>query len=328
MGKNVQDRNQLLSNYLEGMLSAEEELLLADWLNESSENYQLFKKYITQNQFSRLNSDETVRAWEKLRNRVLSEKRTEVRSSFSRLLKGAAIIVIAVLSGVFASHFWGEYTSKSRLNEIVVPNGNKARLILSDGTRIFLNAGTHFKYPSNFSGSQRKVIMNGEGFFEVAKDRVHPFVIETPKFTVKVTGTTFNLNTYCGDDINSVTLKTGIVTVIHSNHQLKLCPGQKYILNRQTEGSKIEATNLDQFNLWTQGITVIDNLDLDEIRKILERKFDVHIHILNKGYQKIRYSGQFEPYETLGDMLNLIKGASPVKFNYTVDLKRKEVTIE
>lgn len=330
MNTNFQNKIRIFEDYLRGNLSKKDETALADWINTSDENYQLFKKYIAENQFSQSCSGETVVAWQKLKSKI----DCDISSHESRKiiipnwLKVAAIITIAILSGFFANQLIRKDQYSSILNEVIIPNGEKAQLVLSDGTKVFLNAGTHFKYPAVFSKKSRKVIMTGEAFFEVTKDKANPFIIETPEFDVKVTGTSFNLKTYTDDEMNSLTLHTGELTIANEGREFKIHPGEKYILNTQTNESNIDKADLQKSKLWTTGVIVLDNLDLDEIGKILERKFDVQIQFSDEKYKKISYNGQFKPYENLTEILDMIKETSPIKFNYEINEAKDKVTIK
>lgn len=330
MKKNSHYEIRFFEGYLRGNLSKEEEIALYDWINQSDNNYQIFKKYITENQFSQSYSEEIVQAWENLKSKITYHRtlRENRRIIIPTWLKIAAAVVIALLSGFYANQFINENRYSDVLNEIIIPNGEKAQVILSDGTKVDLNAGTYFKYPAVFSKKNRKVTIAGEAFFNVAKDKRHPFIIETPKFNVNVTGTSFNLNTYKEDEVNSLTLHTGEITISNKGQEFKIHPGERYTLNTKTNKFAIVEVDLQKSHLWTEGVIVIDNMNLDEVRKILERKFDVQIKIVEEKYKKIRYNGQFKPHETLEDVLNMIKETSPVKFKYEINMMKKEVIIK
>lgn len=330
MNANPRNETRLFEAYLRGNLSKQEESKLVDWINSSEKNYREFKSYIAKNQFSQPHSEETVRAWQKLKSKITRHpvQRGSREIIISSWMKIAAIVVIALLSGFFASQIVQKDHYSQALNEIIVPKGEKAQVILSDGTKVYLNAGTYFKYPAIFSKEKREVILTGEAFFDVAKDKSNPFIIETPKFDVKVTGTSFNLSTYEEDEVNSLTLHSGELTISRQGQEYKLRPGEKYRLNIQTRKSNIETVNLQRSLLWTEGVIVIDDLNLEEIRKLLERKFDVQIKIADEKYKKIRYSGQFKSHETMEGVLKLIRETSPVKFKYEINETKDMITIK
>ncbi len=330
MDTNSRRETDLFEKYLKGNLSGDEESKLFDCINSSEKNYLAFKKYIHENQFVQNHSEETLRAWQKL-NEKLSRRnlpKAEKKFVIPGWLKVAAVVVVALLSGFFANRLVRTDHYANELNEITVQKGEMAQVVLSDGTTVYLNAGTRFEYPGVFSESDRKVTIAGEAFFNVTKDKSHPFIIETPKFKVKVTGTSFNLSAYQEDKINSLTLNTGEVTIVTENQKYKVKPGEKYIFNTQTLESEIINADLQKSFLWREGVTVIDDLNLEEIRKLLERKFNVQIRITNNSYKAIKYTGQFKSHETLEDILDLIRKTSPIKFNYKINATKDTITIE
>jgi ferric-dicitrate binding protein FerR (iron transport regulator) len=330
MKTNPQKETRLIDGYLRGNLSKKEESMLADWIGSSDKNYQAFKKHIAENQFYQIHSEGTVLAWEKLKSKITRSRSIKENKKFvlPNWAKVAAIIVVALLSGFFANQIIRDTHYNSAFNEVIIPNGEKAQIVLSDGTKVFLNAGTHLKYPTVFSNKSRKVIISGEAFFEVAKDKAHPFIIETPEFDVEVTGTSFNLSTYPEDVLNSLTLHTGEVTIFRAGQIYEISPGEKYTLDTKIEKSNIVKADLQKSYLWTEGVIVIDNLNLEAIRKILERKFNVQIKINDEKYNNIRYSGQFKPHETLEEVLDLIQETSPLKFSYKINETKNEIIIK
>lgn len=330
MDTNSRRETDLLDEYLKGNLSGDEESKLFDWINSSEGNYLAFKEYIHENQFAQKHSEETLRAWQQLSKKLSRQNlpAAEKKIIIPGWLKVAAIVVVALLSGFFATRLVRTDHYANMLNEIIVQKGKMAQVVLSDGTTVYLNAGTRLEYPGVFSESERKVTIAGEAFFNVAKDKLHPFIVETPKFKVKVTGTSFNLSAYKEDKVSSLTLNTGEVTIVTENQKYKIKPGEKYSFNAQTMESEITNADLQKSFLWREGLTVIDDLNLEEIRKLLERKFDVHIDITNKRYEAIKYTGQFKSHENLEDILDLIRKTSPVKFNYNINATKDTITIE
>ena len=323
--------NNLFKGYLHGNLSGEQELRLGEWLTDSDQNYTEFKKYLSENRLIQSYSDETNRTWRQVRQKTFSPKRSHTARTMmiSGWLKIAALIIMAMVTGFYIHSIVGAETNRQAvLNEIIVQKGEKAQVILSDGTHVYLNSGSHFRYPATFSKKKRMVTLTGEAFFEVAKDKINPFIIGTPNFSVRVTGTSFNLMTYPDDAENSLTLHTGKVFINQGKQEYAIKPGEKYILETATGMAVIKAADLQKSILWKDGIIVIDSLDLGKIAKILERRFNVQITIRNENYKKIRYAGQFKPRETLEEILELIKKSSPVKFTYEINKSGTEIIIK
>ena len=330
MNTNFPDNKHLCEGYLKSSLSKSEELKLVDWINSSQTNYLEFKKFITENQFSQSHSEETILAWQRLKAKIAlcpSQRRNTI-TMIPTWLKVAAIVIIALLSGFFVNQVIQKDYYAGVQNEIIVPNGEKTQIILSDGTKVYLNAGTHLKYPAVFSRKKREVTLIGEAFFDVTKDKSTPFIIKTLRFDVKVTGTSFNLKTYQEDLENCLTLYSGEVTIANANREYKIRPGEKYSFNTHSQEAIISITDLQKSILWRKGVIVIEDMNLDEIRKILEREFDVQIRIADEKLKKIRYTGQFKPHETLEEILVMIGETSPVKFKYEINQTKDMITIK
>jgi|TARA_R110002050_G_scaffold300717_1_gene471808 transmembrane sensor len=327
---NPQNQIRLFKGYLQGSLSQHEEISLVDWINSSDKNYQEFKEFVSQNQFAQVDSEEAVKSWRQLKEKISyrSKHKKSKRIFVPAWLKIAAIVVVALLSGFYVHLILDKNDFETFQNEVIVANGEKAQVILSDGTKVYLNSGTHFRYPSVFSRRKREVSLTGEAFFDVAANKSNPFVIETPTFDVKVLGTSFNVKTYLEDDGNTVTLHSGEVTILNEDKEYKIEPGEKYIFNTKTQQSEITKTSVEKSFLWKEGIIVIDDLNLEEICRVLERRFDVRIVIADDKYKEIRYSGQFKSHERLDEILNLIRETSPIKFNYTINGTKDEITIK
>ncbi len=320
---------ELMNGYLNGTLSQAEERELLAWVKESEDNLKVFKQFLADHQFSQSLGDETLQAWEKLKVKLASqpERKSSRVLQLPRWVRVAAIAVIALLAGFFVNQFLQSDMSALALNEIVVPNGEKAQVRLSDGTVVYLNAGTTFSYPAAFSQKQREVILVGEAFFEVSKDRSKPFIIETPDFDVRVTGTSFNLKTYPEDHENSLTLHSGSVEITQAGKNYQLKPGDQYTLNTETHQASVGKGNLAKSRLWNEGGIYLENLDLEEIARVLERKFDVELIIAKEELKVIRYNGQFKAHESLEEVLHVIQKTSPVKFDYELNETKDQITI-
>ena len=203
--------------YLQGTLSGKEEANLVDWINLSEKNFSFFKQYISENQYSQHHSADTNAAWSRIQQKLHTQpnqgKLTKMKVAMANWFKVAAIITIAFIAGVLAKTVNLGVPNDYGYSEIIVPKGEKSHLILPDGSKVYLNSDSYLKYPAVFTKSERKVVLIGEAFFEIAKDQSHPFIVETKKFNVKVTGTSFNLLAYDNDLESSVTLHTGKVVI-------------------------------------------------------------------------------------------------------------------
>ena len=171
---------------------------------------------------------------------------------------------------------------RHRLNEVKVPYGTKTKLELSDGTIVWLNAGSRLAFPSEFKGSNRTVHLEGEGYFEVAHDKSAPFFVKTKKMTVRVLGTKFNVSAYSSDKVVETVLIEGSVSLKTQeglwSKNLVMEPSQKATFN--LEHNEVEVayeSNVEKYISWKDGVFQFSNEDLSRVLRKIERYYNVDI---------------------------------------------------
>jgi Fe2+-dicitrate sensor, membrane component len=208
--------------------------------------------------------------------------------------------------------------TKSQLtyNTIIIPRGGEYKLTLMDGTRIWLNSNSKLRFPSEFGSGIRKVELKGEAFFEVAKDSVHPFVVNANKEQVKVLGTSFNVNAY--SDLNEIvtTLVEGRVEVSDTlfGNKVKLLPNEQYRFNKLTGKTLKQIVDTEIYTAWKDGRFVFENESLEDIMTRLSRWYNVEVSFLNESVKKLRFSGDLTRYDNIDQILELIEVTQKVKF--------------
>ncbi len=219
-----------------------------------------------------------------------------------------------------------DYTNKATVsklvyNELSVPYGKQFDLVLSDGTKIKLNAGTSIKYPVQFLvGKSRKVFLKGEAYFDVAKDKEHPFIINANDINVRVLGTSFNMSYYEEDDEISTVLIEGAVALYEEGKENDkttetiLTPGHKASWNKASKKMMVSKVDIGIYTAWKDGILLFKNTPFHLIKKKLERHFDVVIDNQFIHLDKQVYTASFKE-ETIEDILESFKEDTP--FGYT-----------
>lgn len=174
--------------------------------------------------------------------------------------------------------------SKGKMNTLIVPFGKRSKIILADGSLVYLNSGSQLIYPSSFSQQKREVFLDGEAYFEIAKNKEVPFIVMTPKddYYVKVTGTKFNVSAYKVDHKFETVLEEGFVNVVYENgiissKEMHLIPGEIASWNTVTNEMNVQKVSVENYTMWTQGILLFDNLELNRIIKKLERYYNIRI---------------------------------------------------
>lgn len=244
----------------------------------------------------------------------LSRKTTQRKRSLW-LNRAAAILVLPLLMA--GSYFYLNLPDKDpQTVQYIVPRGEKSNMILSDGTRIWLNSGSTLSYESN--GKQvRKVYLTGEAFFDVTKNKGKPFLVETENYTIKVYGTQFNVRAYDDMTCSETILKEGMVTIsLEGQKTVKLKPGQRFFLNKEKR-YEISDVNPDLYLNWKENILKISNEELESLVIRIERWYGVKIQIEDfERVKHLRYTLTIKT-ESLREMLELMKYVTP--FSYEIN---------
>ncbi|WP_187376891.1 MULTISPECIES: FecR family protein [Butyricimonas] len=205
----------------------------------------------------------------------------------------------------------GVEEKKAKIHTLQIPRGGEYTLCLSDGTKITLNANSKIQYPDRFTGRERWVELEGEAYFEVAKDSGHPFVVRSRGAEVRVLGTSFNVKSYRGE-AQQTTLVEGAVEVANEQRKVRLMPGEQAVW----EGNdfRVREVNTASYTAWTKQRLVFDNEPLEGVLKILQRWYDVEICIENPSLKEVRFTADLPRYEHIKKILDLLEMTTDVKF--------------
>jgi hypothetical protein len=213
-------------------------------------------------------------------------------------------------------------------NTIKIPYGKKFEVQLSDGTLVHLNAGTQLTYPVQFLKSQgRKVQLTGEAYFEVAKDKAHPFTVNAHEVSVEVLGTSFNVDTYMDNTSTDVVLVEGKVSLYKgqktNENQVYLKPGSRGSNIKGQSAITVEEVNPDYYTAWVKGDLVFKNATFNDIIKKLERQYNVTFINRNKMLGKEIFNARFdnEPIEVV---LKYFSDSYAIDYN----IDRDKITIK
>lgn len=242
--------------------------------------------------------------------------------------------VVAVKEGNTLRYDPG-YAEEPLFNELHIPNGRMFTLILSDGTQVQLNSGTHIRYPVKFSKlGQREVSLSGEAYFKVTSDSERPFIVRSGEMATQVLGTEFNVSAYEDERSISTVLVEGSVSLSHVSdpgHKLLLTPGSKGSWNKGEKVLTMNRVDPQLYTSWLHGEIVFRATPFDEMLVKLERFYNVKITNHNKKLERMsidaRYNRGVESIETVMETLRLL-----TPFQYRVKLGSpdgiKEIIIE
>lgn len=208
-------------------------------------------------------------------------------------------------------------------NTIRVPRGGEYVLTLSDGTKVWLNSATDLRFPVRFTGKTREVEIIGEGYFEVAKDARHPFIVRSGEMKLRVLGTSFNVKAYADETIKAVTLVTGKVQVKAGQEENVLLPGwQSTWDERERQLDKCQV-NVEPIISWRMGMFDFAEMPLEELVVQLSRWYDVDFFFVNQNIKKIRFTGAIKRSNSLKFMLDFLEMTSGVRY----EIKGKTVCL-
>jgi transmembrane sensor len=192
-------------------------------------------------------------------------------------------------------------------NTIETPRGGQYRVILPDGTNVLLNAASSLVYPTAFKGAERLVQLNGEAYFEVAKNKDMPFRVRSAGQTVEVLGTHFNINAYEDERSIKTTLVEGSVKVSSSSATSLLSPGQQAVLSRKDNGLiSVRNVNLDKEVAWKSGMFSFEDDDIKSVMRSIARWYDVDVSY--KGdMSDIVFSGEIFRTAKLSEVFEILK---------------------
>lgn len=208
------------------------------------------------------------------------------------------------------------YSDTTRVKEVEwhtlqVPRGGEFVLCLADGTVVTLNADSKIHYPDRFTGDERQVSLEGEAFFEVAKDSLKPFVVKTNDIDVRVLGTAFNLKAY-PDEHQQTTLVRGAVEVFLNKQQVILQPGEQATCIDQE--LRVERVDIRPYIAWKNERFVFENEPLEAVLKKLERWYNITVFIQNPSLKQLRFTGNLPKYENINNVLNILALTTNIKF--------------
>ena len=270
-------------------------------------------------------SDNSVRMaeqeWARLRLKIEAyeeEKRKtdKLRRVFSKIAVAAAIAVVAI-SGVGGVAGAVYCLLPAKYYSISVPLGERSSITLPDGTVVWLNAGSDFQYSDRFNFLNRKVRLAGEGYFEVAKQKGRPFIVEAGSYDVKVTGTRFNVSAYPDDDFSSVALTEGSVEILYGEKEISMQPGQTVTLDK-TSGKFIRGhVENEDPNSWTENRVAFDSITLEHLMTKLSRQYNRNIYIASESLKNRKIHISLRNNESLRDVLNALDDIVPIKYKFT-----------
>lgn len=298
---------ETLHRFFEGKASYREEEEVCNWAEASETNMQ---EYIKERKY-----------FDMLLVHDKKNRKPHISSGnayqLNIILKYAAVIALFIMCSLQVYQLI-QSTTEQEMNMISVPTGQRVNIQLSDGTNVWLNSGSKMEYPAAFTKrkGKREVTLNGEGYFEVAKDAKRPFVVQTGKYDIEVLGTKFNVDAYNKASSFSTALMEGSIQISDKAEPTKkiiLHPLQKAdYINGQLVVEKIQ--NYDIYR-WKEGLLCFEHIAFNDLMKEFEKTYDIQIINKNKNLENYICSGKFRISDGLDFILHVLQ--RDVKFSFS-----------
>lgn len=305
----------IIIRYLENRCSEEDFVLINEWMKESDENAgELFRmeEIYQLGKFPFEEENLVVRAERRLGRRLEQEnqKKQEVFKLRSVLRYAAAIVGVMVLAAGLA------YWFRNKAEELVVASaahGQVREMLLPDGTKVWLNQSSVLKYPRAFEGKERHVYLDGEAYFEVARNHEKPFMVKSPAMDVRVLGTSFNIKCRPDNSFAETTLIEGEVEVKDKSDKgrITLLPGQKAVLNRVTGRMQVKQVDPKMEIVWHNDLIPFEKSSIFQIAAALERFYGVKIILSPDVDSTNTYSGVLKKKDNIESVLNSLRNSIP-----------------
>ena len=295
---------------------------LTDWVSLSADNaryYAEIKDLWESTQAKIPEIAETEKEWFKFLSKIGKRHTKNMFGALSNqqiLFRFAAVLIIGLLFGVLITTFYLKVEPAYITS--VAPVGSVSQTILADGTLVYLNAGSEIRYSPETNKGIREVFLKGEAWFQVEKNKRKPFIVHTPYYDVKVTGTQFNVKSYLSDPEITTTLEEGEVRVCSSDNfkltkTIVLKPGEQVVLNKESKKIFIKKVDTQLFTSWKDNRLMFLNMNLKELIVLLERRYDVDIDVINEEILKYHYTGTIKN-ESILDILEIIQHTLPIEY--------------
>lgn len=306
---------EFLYRYFNRETSEEEEAILADWIDQSNGNKNIFQK---EHEYYNMML-------------LVGEKKQFSTSPKTRLFlvwikefaKIASVVIIMIIFGYFyqTRNITDLAAPTSKIN---VPPGQRVNVILPDGTGVTINAMSEIEYPSLFANGERRIKLTGEAFFDVVHDNNKPFIVETYEYDIVVLGTKFNVESYRDKDIFTTSLLEGKVKIVNkeNSHVFTTLESNQQV---KSINNTLKITSIEDYDIlrWREGLICFKNKPFKLLMEQFEKYFDVEIVINNNKLLERQLSGKIRINDGIENALRIIQ--KNTAFSYKFDSDKENV---
>lgn len=309
--------DQIIARVLSGESSSEDILYLSEWLQADKKNQEefcLLKSYWDA-EVSLNHSILPILSMEKLQQKIDRQQKQAGRKQLWKYFL-PLVASIALLLMLSIRYLQPEAAKPNVEYYTYLTNDNKTNLTMDDGTTIILNKHSRLTYSSAYGTDRRSIKLEGEAYFEVAKDSLRPFCVETGNSSITVLGTTFNVKNEIGSDEIAATLVEGSICFNAKEQKVILKPGQQLTFNKTTKDIGIKPVDTDKYTSWKSGLLKYRSVPFTELIAELKHIYKVEIRIENLQLTdpNIVVSGTFSEEQNIEQILTVIAKSLPFRW--------------
>lgn len=313
---------EIINNVLKNTSSKQEATDVVDWFANSIEGQNYLSESMDRDFYLMeeiANKSDLISPFQSAKILANINKATQRKKISNILFKSVAILipfVFIVSITIYLSTQVGLFGNNDYA-EIYVPKGETMRILFQDGSEAYINSDSKISYPEKFGLRNRKIMLEGEAYFNVSSNKNRPFIVETDKTTITVLGTSFNINAYSNDSIVEVVLDEGEVVFGVDERNYAILPGQKATYNKVDRLTSI--ANLEKSlkeSMWRENVLHFSNTPLYEVVKTLNRRYDIRFVIENSAALEYTYT-LTSKQTTIENILLELQKITPVKFVLT-----------
>ena len=321
--------DKIIERYLSGECSQADIEQILCWLKDSDENCKEWLKLkivsAKSNYIYFSDPKHIENSYKELLERQHIKRKIErdVTHKFTlRFMRYAASILI-LIGLTFILHKYISVGKNPKMLVVTVDENDPVKLlILEDSSKVWLSAGSRIEYPEKFRNKERRVSVEGKVFFNVLKDDNRPFYVDTETYSVKVLGTSFEINAFKYSQTSDVTLVEGNIE-IHDRNQVYLCnlhPGQQFEINKLNKRFTLQKVEAEMYTSWRGGTLEFDGLTFVEIAKVLERHYNVKIIIDEEIKSDKQLVGSLSLQKDINQMMRALELIIPIKYHVQTDI--------
>ena len=312
--------NDDIINYIENNLSVDEKVAFEREMDESPD----LRKEVEDFAFILRASGElklhrkvsAARSWDKVSGRIKKDRQKTLFLKYARTAAAILLLPVLVFSGFLYFELQDLNNKPIQQIEVKAATGLVSKVVLPDGSEVWINSGSALSYPQMFRGERRSVNLSGEAYFKVKSNKSNPFdVVLEDGFIISAYGTEFNIDAYADDNRIKVTLVDGNVSVKNEigNINQKLNKGQQFSYDKTNKKMTVLDANLLVETAWKDGDMVFRRTSMEEVVRRLSRHFNADIRLEGKELLDYEYSATFGQ-ETLPEILDLLSRTAPIKY--------------